>query len=184
MPLFKSLKQCRRQGFNLWFRKIPWAKEQLSPCTTTEPLRPRGCALQVTTMRIPCSATRQSLRTAMENSQNAKKKKKREKKKRTHNKHRLTNKRLLIIQTSLGVPQKLNLIKPSEFLLRHRIQLWRREWQPTPGLLSGKNGRRSLVGYSPWGHKESDTTERLHFLFTFKSFNRLGLKALTYNVLR
>ena len=24
-------------------------------------------------------------------------------------------------------------------------------------------GPRSLVGYSPWGHKESDTTERLHF---------------------
>ena len=26
----------------------------------------------------------------------------------------------------------------------------------------------SLVGYSPWGRKESDTTERLHFTFTFK----------------
>ena len=41
---------------------------------------------------------------------------------------------------------------------------WRRKWQPTPVLLPGKfHGRRSLVGYSPWGHKESDTTERLHF---------------------
>ena len=31
--------------------------------------------------------------------------------------------------------------------------------------LPGKShGRRSLVGYSPWGRKESDTTERLHFL--------------------
>ena len=28
-------------------------------------------------------------------------------------------------------------------------------------------GQRSLVGYSPWGHKESDTTERLHFPFLF-----------------
>ena len=28
------------------------------------------------------------------------------------------------------------------------------------------HGRRSLVGYSPWGRKESDTTERLHFIFT------------------
>ena len=28
-------------------------------------------------------------------------------------------------------------------------------------------GRRSVVGYSPWGHKESDTTERLHFHFHF-----------------
>ena len=40
---------------------------------------------------------------------------------------------------------------------------WRRQWHPTPVLLPGKShGRRSLVGYSPWGHKESDTTERLH----------------------
>ena len=31
-------------------------------------------------------------------------------------------------------------------------------------LLSGKpHGQRSLVGYSPWGQKESDTAERLHF---------------------
>ena len=40
----------------------------------------------------------------------------------------------------------------------------RRKWQPTPVLLPGKfHGQRTLVGYSPWGHKESDTTERLHF---------------------
>ena len=39
---------------------------------------------------------------------------------------------------------------------------WRREWQPTPVFLPGKShGQRSLVGYSPWGHKESDTTEQL-----------------------
>ena len=43
---------------------------------------------------------------------------------------------------------------------------WRRKWQPTPVLLPGKpHGWRSLVGYSPWGHKESDTTEPLHFQF-------------------
>ena len=43
----------------------------------------------------------------------------------------------------------------------------RRQWQPTPVLLSGKSqGRRSLIGCSPWGHKESDTTERLHFHFS------------------
>ena len=39
--------------------------------------------------------------------------------------------------------------------------LWRRKWQP-PLLLSGES-RRSLAGYSPWGRKELDTTERLHF---------------------
>ena len=29
------------------------------------------------------------------------------------------------------------------------------------------HGQRSLVGYSPWGRKESDTTERVHFPFPF-----------------
>ena len=38
----------------------------------------------------------------------------------------------------------------------------RRKWQPTPILLPGKfHGQRSLAGYSPWGHKELDTAERL-----------------------
>jgi len=37
---------------------------------------------------------------------------------------------------------------------------WRREWQPTPVFLPGEShGWRSLAGYSPWGRKESDTTE-------------------------
>ena len=36
----------------------------------------------------------------------------------------------------------------------------RRKWQPTPVFLPEKShGQRSLVGYSPWGHKELDTTE-------------------------
>ena len=40
---------------------------------------------------------------------------------------------------------------------------WRRKWQPTPVLLPGKSHEeRSLMGYSPWGLKESDTTERTH----------------------
>ena len=35
-------------------------------------------------------------------------------------------------------------------------------WQPTPVLLPGEfHGQRSLVGYSPWGHKDSDRTDRL-----------------------
>ena len=37
---------------------------------------------------------------------------------------------------------------------------WRRAWKPTPGLLPGKfHGQRCLVGYSPWGRKESKVTE-------------------------
>ena len=45
---------------------------------------------------------------------------------------------------------------------------WRREWQPTLVFLPGKShGQRSLAGYSPWGRKKSDTTEKLtHLLST------------------
>ena len=42
---------------------------------------------------------------------------------------------------------------------------WRRKWQPIPVFLPGKFcGQRILVGYSPWGRKELDTTE--HPIFT------------------
>ena len=42
---------------------------------------------------------------------------------------------------------------------------WRRKWQPTPEFLPKEShGRRSLVGYSSRGRKESDTTERFHSL--------------------
>ena len=45
---------------------------------------------------------------------------------------------------------------------------WRREWQPTPVYLPREfHGQRSLVAYSPWGLKESDTTERLTHSHTF-----------------
>ena len=51
---------------------------------------------------------------------------------------------------------------------RHRFNPWARKipcsrkWHPIPAFLPGKfHGQRSLVGYSPWGHKELDMTERL-----------------------
>ena len=41
---------------------------------------------------------------------------------------------------------------------------WRREWLPSPVFWPGDfHGQRSLEGYSPWGWKESDMTERFHF---------------------
>ena len=60
------------------------------------------------------------------------------------------------------------------FRVEHLIHLhlklllnWRRKWHPTPVLLPGESqGWRSLVGCSPWGCKESDTSERLHFHFS------------------
>ena len=57
----------------------------------------------------------------------------------------------------------LTKIQCSLFTFMH----WRRKWHPTPVLLPGKShGWRSLVGCSPWGCEESDTTERLHFHFS------------------
>ena len=45
-----------------------------------------------------------------------------------------------------------------------------REMATHSSILAGEShGQRSLVGYSPWGRKESDMTERLHFHFRFQS---------------
>ena len=52
---------------------------------------------------------------------------------------------------------------------------WRRTWQPTLVFLLGKSqGWRSLAGYSPWGRKESDTTEQLTLHFTEPSEGKCG----------
>ena len=61
---------------------------------------------------------------------------------------------------------------------------WRRQWHPTPVLLPGKShGRRSLVGCSPWGRKESDTTERLHFDFSLSCIGEGNGNPLQYSCL-
>ena len=54
------------------------------------------------------------------------------------------------------------------FCLRNSKRFnWRRQWHSNPVFLPGKSyGWRSLVGCSPWGREESDTTERLHFHFS------------------
>ena len=45
--------------------------------------------------------------------------------------------------------------------------IYKWQWHPTPVLLPGKShGQESLVGCSPWGRWESDTTEQLHFHFS------------------
>ena len=50
-----------------------------------------------------------------------------------------------------------------------------RKWQPALVFLPGKSsGQRSLVGYSPWGLKEScmtETTEHARILILFTFFN-------------
>ena len=80
-------------------------------------------------------------------------------------------------QASLSIINSQNLLKimsiesmmPSNhfilcclLLLLPSIFLWRRKWQPIPIFLPGKShGQRNLVGYHPWDHIKSDTTERL-----------------------
>ena len=73
---------------------------------------------------------------------------------------------------SIGLAAKLTMdcgeASQKQRLIRRLLQYCRRrQWHPTPVLLPGKShGRRSLVGCSPWGCEESDTTERLHFRFS------------------
>ena len=56
---------------------------------------------------------------------------------------------------------------------------WRREWQPTPVFLPGEfHGQKSLEGYSPWGHKESDTKEQLSTHAQISKYNDVGIQAL------
>ena len=58
------------------------------------------------------------------------------------------------------------------------------QWHPTTVLLPGKShGRRSLVGCSPWGCKESDTTERLHFHFSLSWVGEGNGNPLQYSCL-
>ena len=61
---------------------------------------------------------------------------------------------------------------------------WRRQWQLTPVLLPGKaHGQRSLVGFSPWGREESDTTERLPFHFSLSCIGEGNGNPLQYSCL-
>ena len=75
-----------------------------------------------------------------------------------------TSRSIFILHTHLNVSLSTNTILalPLSSTVNQR-----RQWRPTPALLPGKShGQRSLVGYSPWGHDESDMTERLHFHFS------------------
>ena len=64
------------------------------------------------------------------------------------------------------LPSKVHIYR-SILLCIQSILLSEKQWHPSPVLLLGKSHRwRSLVGYSPWGREELDTTERLHFHFS------------------
>ena len=68
--------------------------------------------------------------------------------------------------------------------LNPEIITLRRQWHPTPVLLPGKShGWRSLVGCSPWGREESDTTEQLHFDFSLSGIGEGNGNPLQYSCL-
>ena len=63
-----------------------------------------------------------------------------------------------------GFPGGSNSEEPTYQCRRHERLLlampWRKAWQPTAAFLPGEShGQRSLVGYIPWGQKESDMTD-------------------------
>ena len=74
---------------------------------------------------------------------------------------------LFYIHINMGFPGGASGKEPTCQCRRHKRHMfflwvrkipWRRSWQPTPVFLLGKShGQRNLVGYSPWGWKESDT---------------------------
>ena len=59
-----------------------------------------------------------------------------------------------------------------------------REWQHTPVFLPGKfHGQRSLVGYSSWGLKESDTIEQLTFSLNHRAYSKFTLSPCQLSLL-
>ena len=81
----------------------------------------------------------------------------------------LRNHRLYVrVKAKNGLPRWLSVKKKKIHLTSRRCGFhpwvrkipWRRKWKPTPVFLPGEFHRqRSLAGYSPWGHKASDTIE-------------------------
>ena len=94
----------------------------------------------------------------------------------------------IMSQRVLGVATRISLGDPSlekgDLELAITI-LQRRQWQPIPVLLPGKShGWRSLVGCSPWGCKESDMTEQLHFHFSLSCIGEGNGNPLQYSCLK
>ena len=58
--------------------------------------------------------------------------------------------------------RELRGVKRHKFVPWSWEDCWNGKWQPTPVFLPGiSHGKRSLVGYNPWGYRESDMTEHL-----------------------
>ena len=96
-----------------------------------------------------------------------------------HGSEKVANSGNMLRVRQAGLADKLHVVKHLPTMWETQFQSlggkipWRRKWHPIPVFLPGKShGWRSLVGYSPWGCKESDTTERLHFVKERKKKSR------------
>ena len=79
----------------------------------------------------------------------------------------VTTHKFVCLKHSEGKQPETSEFRGGKSILQGHARRRRRQWHPTPVLLPGKShGRRSLGGYSPWGRKEPDMTERLHFHFS------------------
>ena len=60
-----------------------------------------------------------------------------------------------------------------EMAIHSSTLAWKSPWTEEPDRIQsmGSHGRRSLIGYSPWGHEESDMTEQLHFHFHYLNYH-------------
>ena len=80
----------------------------------------------------------------------------------------------LLLESDKQTVKKRNLSgSKSNWLSASCFCQWRRQWQAIPVLLPGKShGWRSLVGCSPWGREESDTTDDFTFTFHFHTLEK------------
>ena len=141
----ESICQCRRHGFDPWVRKIPWRRKR----QPTPVFLPRKCHGQRSLVgnspwgHIALDATEHTHVC-------------------THTQTHTHTHTLLIQLLTRTMRCKRGRLDP-----KVRKIPWSRKWQPTPVFLPEKfHGQKSLVGYSPWGHKESDMSEWLSIQHT------------------
>ena len=101
----------------------------------------------------------------------------------------MTNNSAYFIRLLRGLKALNRVYHSTEFLAHHKnltVNLCRdHHWKPTPVLLPGKShGRLSLLGYSPWGCEESDTTDGLHFHFSLSCTGEGNSNPLQYSCLK
>ena len=98
---------------------------------------------------------------------------------------------LTFIKRLFGVSLVAQIVKHLSAMQETQVQSlgWEdpleKEWQPTPVFLPGEfHGQRSLAGYSPWGHRELNTTEQTTQKRLFSSCSLSTIKVVSSTYLR